>query len=222
MKILAIHGSPRTIRSTTRRLAGLVLDGASEAGSETEMIDLAEYHITPCIACEACSFTGTCVFGDDVPALVTRMREADAIIFGSPVYIDNISGQMKVFFDRLADAIHYQVLAGKYGCAVATTYESGGEDVVAYLNHVLNYLGIVSVGGFSVATAGKAETVEGTGSTARDLGRNLAVAVRNGFSDPAQEAIIADNRSYFRAIVEENRDFRTDEYERWVRMGWIR
>jgi multimeric flavodoxin WrbA len=222
MKILAIHGSPRTIRSTTRRLAGLVLEGASEAGSETEMIDLADYHITPCTACEACSFTGTCVFGDDVPALVTRMKEADAIILGSPVYIDNISGQMKVFFDRLADAIHYQVLAGKYGCAVATTYESGGQDVVAYLNHVLNYLGVVSVGGFSVATAGKAETVEGAGSTARDLGRNLAVAVRNGFSDPAQEAIIAENRSYFRAIVEENRDFRTDEYERWVRMGWIR
>src|SRR5512137_2105322 len=171
MKILAIHGSPRTIRSTTRKLAGIVLDGASEAGSETEMIDLADYHITPCTACEACSFTGTCVFGDDVPALVTRMREADAIILGSPVYIDNIRGQMKVFFDRLADAIHYQVLAGKYGCAIATTYESGGQDVVSYLNHVLNYLGIVSVGGFSVATAGKAEAVDEAAPAARELGR---------------------------------------------------
>jgi multimeric flavodoxin WrbA len=221
MKILAIHGSPRTIRSTTRRLAGLVLEGAAETGSETEMIDLAEYRITPCTACEACSFTGTCVFGDDVPALLTRMQEADAIIFGSPVYIDNISGQMKVFFDRLADAIHYQALAGKFGCAVATTHESGGDDAVAYLNHVLNYLGIVSVGGLSVATAGRAEAVEEAGPAARSLGRNLAAAVRSGFSDPAQEAIIADNRSYFRAIVEENRDFRTDEYERWLRMGWI-
>ncbi len=222
MKILAIHGSPRTIRSTTRRLAGLVLEGAAEAGSETEMIDLADYRITPCTACEACSFTGTCVFGDDITALLSRMREADAIIFGSPVYIDNISGQMKVFFDRLADAIHYQVLAGKFGCAVATTHESGGNDAVAYLNHVLNYLGIVSVGGLSVATAGRADAVEEAGSAARAIGRNLADAVRKGFSDPAQEAILADNRSYFRAIVEENRDFRSDEYDRWVRMGWIR
>jgi multimeric flavodoxin WrbA len=221
MKILAIHGSPRTIRSTTRRLAGLILEGAAEAGAETEMIDLADYRITPCTACEACLLTGTCVFGDDVPALVTRMREADAIIFGSPVYIDNISGQMKVFFDRLADAIHYQVMAGKFGCAVATTHESGGDDTVAYLNHVLNYLGIEFVGGLSVATAGRAEAVEEAGLAARALGRNLAAAVREGFSDPAQEAILADNRSYFRAIVEENRDFRSDEYERWVRMGWI-
>jgi multimeric flavodoxin WrbA len=221
MKILAIHGSPRTIRSTTRRLAGLVLEGAAEGGAETEMIDLADYRVTPCNACEACSFTGTCVFGDDVPALVTRMREADAIILGSPVYIDNISGQMKVFFDRLADSIHYQVLAGKFGCAVVTTHESGGNDVAAYLNHVLNYLGIVSVGGLSVVTAGRADAVEDEGSAARALGRNLADAVRKGFSDPVQEAILADNRSYFRAIVEENRDFRSDEYERWVKMGWI-
>lgn len=221
MKILAIHGSPRTIRSTTRRLAGLVLEAAAEGGAETEMIDLADYRITPCTACEACSLTGTCVFGDDVPALVTRMREADAIIFGSPVYIDNISGQMKIFFDRLADAIHYQVLDGKFGCAVATTHESGGDAVVAYLNHALNYLGVISVGGFSIATAGREGTVEEAGPAARALGNKLADAVRHGFSDPAQEVILTDNRSYFRAIVGENRDFRPEEYERWVQRGWI-
>jgi multimeric flavodoxin WrbA len=221
MKILAIHGSPHTIRSTTRKLAGFVLEGAAEAGAETEMIDLADYHVTPCTACEACSLNGICVNDDDVPALLNRMQEADGIIFGSPVYIDNISGQMKVFFDRLADAIHYQVLAGKFGCSVATTYESGGDEVVAYLNHVLNYLGVISVGGISVATGGKTETADATEPPAKALGKKLAGAVMNGFSDPAQEAILADNRSYFRAIVDENRDFRPEEYERWMRMGWI-
>ncbi len=140
---------------------------------------------------------------------------------GSPVYIDNISGQMKVFFDRLADAIHYQVLAGKFGCSVATTYESGGDDVIAYLNHVLNYLGIISVGGISVATGGKTEAVGENEEAARALGRKLADAIANGCSDPVQEAILADNRAYFRAIVEENRDLRPQEYERWVKMGWI-
>ena len=221
MKILAIHGSPRTIHSTTRKLTGFVLEGAAEAGAETEMIDLADYHVTPCTACEACSLNGICVNDDDVPSLLVRMQEADGIVFGSPVYIDNISGQMKVFFDRLADAIHYQVLAGKFGCSVATTFESGGDDVVTYLNHVLNYLGVISVGGINVATAGKTETVDATEPAAKALGKKLAGAVMNGYSDPAQEAILTDNRSYFRAIVEENRDFRPEEYERWVRMGWI-
>jgi multimeric flavodoxin WrbA len=221
MKILAIHGSPRTLRSTTRRLAALVLEGAADAGAETEMIDLADLRVTPCTACEACSLNGVCVYEDDVPVLIARMREADAIIFGSPVYIDNVSGQLKIFFDRLADAIHYQLLAGKFGCAVATTHESGGNEVVAYQNHVLNYLGMISIGGMSFATGGKAEAVDAVQQAAKDLGKKLVIAVKDGYSDPVQEAMITENRRYFRAIVEENRDLRTEEYERWVQMGWI-
>jgi multimeric flavodoxin WrbA len=222
MKIIAIHGSPRTISSTTRKLAGYVLEGAAESGSETEMIDLAEYHIIPCTACEACSLNGICVNDDDVFELLNRMREADGIIFGSPVYIDSITGQMKVFFDRLADAIHYQVLAGRFGCSVSTTFESGGDDTVAYMNHVLNYLGIVSVGGISIATAGKSDMVDSAERAAHALGTKLAGAILHGYSDPYQEAILGDNRSYFRKIVEENRDFRPGDYERWVQMGWIK
>ncbi|PKL68072.1 MAG: flavodoxin family protein [Methanomicrobiales archaeon HGW-Methanomicrobiales-1] len=222
MKILAIHGSPRTIRSTTRKFASFVLEGAAEAGAETEMIDLCDVRVTPCTACDACSFNGICVNDDDVPIIVERMKEADGIVFASPVYIDNVSGQMKIFFDRLADAIHYQVLAGKYGCSVASTHTSGGDEVVAYQNHVLNYLGVITVGGISIATAGNAETIDAAEPSARALGKKLAEAIRDGFSDPEQEEEIAGNREFFRDIVIENRDFRTEEYERWMRMGWIK
>lgn len=222
MKILAIHGSPRTISSATRKLAGFVLEGAAETGAETEMIDLTDYRIIPCTACEACSLDGICIHDDDVPAILRRLQEADGIVLGSPVYIDNITGQMKVFLDRLADAIHYQLLGGVYGCAVSTTFESGGDDVVAYLNHVLNYLGVLSVGGIRVATGGKSGAVDAVEPSAKELGKKLSEAVIHGFSDPAQEVIIVENRSYFRKIVEENRDFRTEEYERWIRMGWIK
>jgi multimeric flavodoxin WrbA len=222
MKILAINGSPRTIRSTTRTLASFVLSGAAEAGADTEIIDLCDFRVTPCTACEACLFNGICVNDDDVPAIAARMKDADGIIFASPVYIDNVSGQMKLFFDRLADAIHYQVLAGKYGCSVATTHTSGGEEVVAYQNHVLNYLGVVAIGGLSVATGGNTEIVDAAEASARALGKKLADAIREGFSDQNQEAEISGNREFFRDIVEENRDFRPEDYERWVRMGWIR
>jgi multimeric flavodoxin WrbA len=221
MKILAINGSPRTIRSSTRKLAGYVLEGAAETGAETEMIDLCDFRVTPCTACEGCSFSGICVFDDDVPAIVARMKGADGIIFASPVYIDNISGQMKVFFDRLADAIHYQLLAGKYGCSVATTHTSGGDDVVGYQNHVLNYLGVASVGGHSVATGGNAEPVDAAEASARALGKKLVEAIGSGFSDPIQEKEITGNREFFKDLVVENRDFRPDDYKRWVSMGWI-
>jgi multimeric flavodoxin WrbA len=222
MKILAIHGSPLTTRSTTRKLAGFVLEGAAEAGAETEMIDLCDLQVTPCTACEGCSFNGICVYEDDVPALFERMKEADGIVFASPVYIDNVSGQMKLFFDRLADAIHYQVLAGKFGCSVASTHTSGGDKVVAYQNQVLNYLGMIAVGGISAATSGKADVVESTQGAAHTLGKTLAGAILNGYSDPMQEEEIAGNRDFFRDLVIDNRDFRTEEYERWVQKGWIR
>ena len=221
MKILAIHGSPRTLRSTTRQLVNMVLEGAAEAGAETELVDLCDLTITPCTACEGCLYNGICVFEDDMPTLVARMKEADGIIFASPVYIDNVSGQMKVFFDRLADAIHYQLLSGKYGCAVASTHTSGGDDVVAYQNHVLNYLGVISVGGISAATGGDAMAIDARGAEARALGRKLAGAIANGHADANQEAEIADNREFFRDMVVENKDFRPEEYERWVRLGWI-
>jgi multimeric flavodoxin WrbA len=222
MKILAINGSPRTIRSYTRRLAQFVLEGAAEAGTETEMIDLCDLRVTPCTACEVCSLNGTCVNDDDVPSLVDRMKEADGIVFASPVYIDNVSGQMKVFFDRLADAIQYQILAAKYGCSVATTHTSGGEEVVAYLNHVQNYLGIITVGGLAVATGGEAESVDRAEGDARALGKKLVDAIRDGFSDPEQEAVITGNREFFKDIVIGNRELRTGEYERWVKSGWIK
>ncbi|MDD1693120.1 MAG: flavodoxin family protein [Methanoregula sp.] len=221
MKILAINGSPRTIRSMTRTLATFVLEGAEEAGAETEMIDLCDFKITPCTACEGCSFNGICVYDDDVPALLARMKEADGILFASPVYIDNVSGQMKVFFDRLADAIHYQLLAKKFGCSVVTTHTSGGDDVAAYLDHVQNYLGVISVGNLAVATGGEAEAVDAAETSARALGKKLFEAITNGFSDPKQEEEIAGNREFFKDIVVENKDFRTEEYERWVKLGWI-
>lgn len=221
MMILAIHGSPRTIRSSTRKLAGFVLEGARETGAETEMIDLADCRIMPCTACDACTLNGVCVNDDDVAGIIARMKEADGIVFASPVYIDNVTGQMKTFFDRLSDAIHYQILTGKYGCAVATTYESGGNEVTAYLNHVLNYLGVISVGDISIAAKGEEGAIDAAGPDARALGKELAGAIRNGYSDPVQERIIAENREFFSTIVKENRDFRTADYEEWVKRGWL-
>jgi multimeric flavodoxin WrbA len=221
MEILAINGSPRTTMSTTRKLVSIVLEGAAVAGAVTDIIEL-DCRVTPCTACEGCAYNGICVFEDDVPTLVSRMQKADGIIFASPVYIDNVSGQMKVFFDRLADAIHYQVFAGKYGCSLASTHTSGGDEVTAYQNHVLNYMGILSVGGMSVATGGDPGVIDGRREEAMALGRRLCAAIENGYSDPSQQKEIAGNRDFFKDLVIENQDFRPDEYHRWIASGWIR
>lgn len=222
MKITAVVGSPRGVRSRTRKLAGLVLAGAEDAGAGVDLIDLADLQIVPCTACESCSLDGTCIFADDFSAAYDRILDADGLVLASPVYVDNVSGQMKVFIDRLADAIHYQTLAGKYGCSLATTQVSGGDAVVGYLNHVLNYLGLTTVGGMSVALDDDPEALDRAEPAARDLGRQLVQAIVERPRYPDQEAEMAENREYFARIVRENRDWRPDGYERWVREGWIR
>jgi multimeric flavodoxin WrbA len=209
------------MRSRTRRLAGFVLAGAKDAGAEVDLIDLSDLQIVPCTACESCSLDGTCVFADDFSAAYDRMLDADGLVLASPVYVDNVSGQMKVFIDRLADAIHYQNFAGRYGCSLATTQVSGGDAVVGYLNHVLNYLGVTTVGGMSVALDDGPEAVGRAEAAARELGRQLVLAIGDRPQYPDQEAEMAENREYFADIVRANRDWRPGEYERWVREGWI-
>ncbi len=209
------------MRSRTRKLVNFVLAGAEEAGAVVDLIELADLEVTPCTACESCSLDGACVFADDFSAAYDRMRDADGLIFASPVYVDNVSGQMKVFIDRLADAMHYQNLAGRYGCSVATTGVSGGDAVTGYLNHVLNYLGVTTVGGLSAALGSDTEALDRAEPAARELGERLVLAVRNRPRYPDQEAKMAENRKHFAGVVRANRDWRPDGYERWVREGWI-
>jgi multimeric flavodoxin WrbA len=149
------------------------------------------------------------------------MIAADGLVLGSPVYIDNVTGQMKVFIDRLADAIHYQTLSGKYGCAVATTWSSGGEEVISYLNHVLNYLGILALDGISVVIGDTPELIFTAEEKAWKLGESLATAIRTREKYPGQSGIIEENRAFFAQIVKQNREWRPEEYKEWIRKGWI-
>ncbi|MDD1714252.1 MAG: flavodoxin family protein [Methanoregulaceae archaeon] len=209
------------MKSRTRKLVRFVLSGAEEEGADTELLDLHDRKIEACTACDACALTGKCVFDDDFLSIVQMMRLSDGIVLGSPVYIDNVSGQMKIFVDRLADSIHYQVLTGKYGCAVATTWSSGGEEVVSYLNHVINYLGAQALPGMWVALEDDEQAIYGSEERARQLGRNLVRAISAGTRFPEQLRIIEENRAFFASIVTANSEWRREEYDEWVKRGWI-
>jgi multimeric flavodoxin WrbA len=222
MKIVGISSSPRGRKSRTLSLVKGVLDGAREKGAFVELINIGALSIGFCDACEGCGKSGKCHIPDDFPGVLDQIMEADGIVLGSPVYVDNISAQMKALIDRMADAIHYQVLAGKYGCAVATTWESGGDEVCRYLNHVVNYLGAVSVGSLSVILGDRTDLPSESLQDARLLGATLYESIVTSFHDPVQEDWISENREFFGEIVKKNRKYRPDEYNLWVSQGWIR
>ena len=100
-KILGIVASPRG-RGNTEQLMERVLGAAREAGAETKLFTVAGKTIKPCVACDAC-VTGKvefCVQKDDMLDLYPLMKWADAIVFGSPVYMGTMTSQLKAIFDR--------------------------------------------------------------------------------------------------------------------------
>ncbi len=103
MKILAFNGSPRGTDSNTDRILLPFLEGAREAGAETETIYLKGKKINYCLGCFTCwtKTPGVCVHkNDDMPALLEKLREADVVVYATPLYVFTVTAQMKAFMDR--------------------------------------------------------------------------------------------------------------------------
>ncbi|EKD50785.1 MAG: iron-sulfur flavoprotein [uncultured bacterium] len=103
MKIIAFNSSPRKDKGNTHVMVTEFLRGAQDAGAETENIFLAEQEIKPCVGCFNCwlKTPGVCVYHDDVTELKKKAESADVLVFATPLYVDNVSGIMKNFLDRL-------------------------------------------------------------------------------------------------------------------------
>lgn len=100
MKIVGIEGSPRK-DGNTEKLVRRILAGAKEAGGKTEFLKLADLTINYCLGCGSCRVTGECVVKDDMDRLVDTIQQSDVIVLGSPIYVWQVSGNTKVFMDRL-------------------------------------------------------------------------------------------------------------------------
>ena len=98
-KILVISTSLRGV-SNSHALAEEFARGAKESGNEVELITLHHKEIKFCIGCLTCVNTGKCVIADDAPAITAKMHDADVIVFATPIYYYEMSGQMKTLLDR--------------------------------------------------------------------------------------------------------------------------
>ena len=99
-KILVISTSLRA-KSNSNILAGRLIEGAREAGHEVEQISLKGKNIRFCIGCLACQSTQKCVQKDDAADIVAKVKDADTLVFVTPIYYYEMSGQMKTLLDRL-------------------------------------------------------------------------------------------------------------------------
>ena len=202
MKVVAFNGSPRKEGNTYQAIK-IVTGELEKAGIETEIIHVGHKAIRGCIACgkcmenrdEKCSFTG-----DDVNEWVQKIKNADGVIFGSPVYYAGLNGTMKSFLDRafyVANA-NGGLFRHKVGAAVVALRRSGGVTTFDQLNHYLAFaeMLIPSTNYWNVihgTLPGEALQHEEGVQTMRVLGKNMAwllQLVENGrgvVEEPAME-----------------------------------
>ena len=100
MKTVLVISSSLRANSNSEALADAFARGAADAGNRVEKVTLKENDIRFCKGCLACPRTQRCAIADDAPAIVERMREADAIAFSTPIYYYEMSGQLKTLLDR--------------------------------------------------------------------------------------------------------------------------
>lgn len=222
MKIIGINASPKGEKSQTRRLVVAALEGARLTGADITFMDICGLDIKYCTACGSCYAKGECIHDDDFPVLLEKMLAADGIVLGSPNYINSVTGQLKTMFDRMADSIHCQSFAGKYGCSVSTAGGSMADEVAEYMNTTLLNLGATTVGKVGVLVGADPNAITGGEKQAKELGRKLADAIRTRWSDPVQEKAHHERKEYFKRLVSFNKDIWTSEYEHWKGLGELK
>lgn len=219
MKILGICASPRGSKSTTLGLVQALLKGAKEAGAEVEMVDICDLDIKFCNACQVCFKTGECVHKDDFQGLYDKILAADGLVWGSPNYLRSVTAQMKTLVDRMADAVHCQLLTGKY-CASVASGGSNFDQVTTYLDGLMINFGAFVTGSIGVAMNQGPAAMEDAEKKATLLGKSLAEDIRIKRDYIEQREMQEEIREYFKALVKMNKDSWEHEYEYWNRLNW--
>ncbi|MDD1693483.1 MAG: flavodoxin family protein [Methanoregula sp.] len=219
MKIIGINASPKGEKSQTRRLVMGVLEGARQAGADITFVDICSLEIKYCTACGTCYAKGECIHDDDFPALLEKMMDADGIVLGSPNYINAVTAQLKTMLDRMADVVHCQSLAGKYGCSVCTAGGAYADEVADYMNMALLNFGATTVGKVAVLVGADPDAIIGGEKQAKELGRKLAGAIKTKWQDPVQQKVQLERKEYFKRMISFNKDLWKHEYDYWKDLG---
>ena len=102
MNVLAINGSPHMNEGNTAKILNPFLEGLKEAGAKVELLYTGKLNIGPCSGDLSCWFVnpGTCAKDDDMQTILPKIKDADVIVWASPVYYAGITGPLKTLMDR--------------------------------------------------------------------------------------------------------------------------
>jgi len=132
MKVILINGSPRSAGCTFTALSE-VAGALNKSNTETEIVHIGNKAVQGCIACSGCHKTDGCVVNSDVNEIAEKIRNADGVVFGSPVYYAGMNGSLKSFMDRLfySNGRHFR---GKPAAAIVSCRRGGSTAALDQLN----------------------------------------------------------------------------------------
>ncbi len=127
MKVIGVAGSLRP-QSNTLHYVKTALEVLEGEGIETEAISLQGKEIKPCTGCYDCTTQGRCTIeGDDFEEIMGKMRSAEGLILGSPVYLSSVVPQMMALLDRATFVAHWnnKFFTGKVGGPITVARKAG-------------------------------------------------------------------------------------------------
>ena len=137
-KVIAINGSPRENGNTAAMLR-TALDVCASAGHQVELFQAGGRSVHGCKGCGYCGKNpGVCSIDDWMNQLYPKMKEADAIILGSPTYFADITAEMKAVIDRCGYMSRRDgnSFSRKIGASVCAVRRCGSIHALDSMNHL--------------------------------------------------------------------------------------
>ena len=198
MKVVLFNGSMHEEGNTYCALLEMAKIFESE-GIETEILCIGGRPVRDCIACGACVKLGKCVFDDDMAnEWAEKARNADGVVFGTPVYFAHASGRLQCLMDRMFYA-NRDAFEHKVGAVVAVARRAGAASALDNIEKHLTISNMVVAGSsywnlaYGRAPEECKQDAEGM-QTIRNLARNMAWIIkcldmgkRNGLAVPKLE-----------------------------------
>lgn len=182
MKVLLINGSPHVDGVIALALKELS-DTLNRCDIETEIIHVGNKDIRGCIACRSCKKTGKCVFYDCVNEIAFKLKDADGLVVGAPVYYGSANSTVVSLLTKLFYSINYD-LSMKVGASVVSARRSGCTATFDELNKFFTISGmpIVSSTYWNNIHGNNKEDgmqdLEGL-QVMRNLGKNMAFLIKS-------------------------------------------
>jgi len=126
MKVLLISGSPKP-NGNTAQLLQECAKVIQDAGVEAEIVSFAGMKIEACIACMKCSKTGECGLDDGLNEVIRKVKQAEGLIVGAPVYFGTARGDVMCALQRIGYVSRNSgmFLTGKVGGPIAVARRGG-------------------------------------------------------------------------------------------------